>query len=179
MANIKREVAYHVLALLFVDYVILLNLPVIRQFFSTLYFTIVPGAIILQVLKIKKVDTLKKISLSIGLSVSFLMFYGLFINIIYPNFGVSKPLSTVPLLFSINLVLFLLLLLMYRINKDLDESSSLSSKSYDRFKYISLTIFPILLPFLSIFGNYLMNTRNNNIILIIMLLLIPIYIFLD
>lgn len=178
MANIKREVAYHVLALLFVDYVILLNLPVIRQFFSTLYFTIVPGAIILQVLKIKKVDTLKKISLSIGLSVSFLMFYGLFINIIYPNFGVSKPLSTVPLLFSINLVLFLLLLLMYRINKDLDESSSLSSKSYDRFKYISLTIFPILLPFLSIFGNYLMNTRNNNIILIIMLLLIPIYIFL-
>ncbi|MGB7533084.1 MAG: DUF2206 domain-containing protein [Halobacteriota archaeon] len=125
-----------------------------------------------------KIEFLKKFVLSVGLSITFLMFVGLFLNQLYLAIGISKPLSTSSLVVSFTVILVILAVIAYKRNKeDLylpDVSNIRSDLKKDHF--ISPLLFPIIFPFLSVFGTYLMNTEGNNIILLIMFFLIPIYI---
>ena len=82
--------------LLLTDLVILLNIPLLRQILGFLVFTTIPGLLILYILKLNKIEFLKKFVLSVGLSVTFLMFGGLLVNSFYPL--ILKPLSLAPIL---------------------------------------------------------------------------------
>ena len=173
--NLKNPVALVITILLITDITILVDIPVLRQIFGFLCFTILPGLLILYALKCET-SVLKKFLLSIGLSISFLMFFGLFINTLYPLIGISRPLSTLSLVVSLNIALILLCLVGYKRNRKDFNFSIFNIKSIGEDSFISPLLFPILFPFLSIFGTYLMNTEGNNIILMIMLFLIPIYV---
>lgn len=169
--------------LLLTDLTIFLNLSFLRQTFGFLCFTILPGLLILHALKLSKIGFLKKFVLSVGLSISFLMFFGLFINTLYPFIGISRPLSTLSLVISLNLALIFLCWIGYKRNRDNFNFSVFNIKNVKDYiksikndSFISPLLFPILFPFLSIFGTYLINTEGNNIILMIMLFLIPIYV---
>ncbi|MGB9980643.1 DUF2206 domain-containing protein [Methanobacterium sp.] len=162
------------LSLFAADLVIMLDLPFWRQIIASLFFNIVPGLLILYMLKLNKLDFLKKIVLSVGLSISFLMIIGLFINQIYLIAGIERPLSTLLLLISFNVVILLLLLIGYLQNKDNEFNINLKLNIEDKLN--SPVIFPIIFPFLSIIGTYVMNVHGNNIILLFLVLLIPSYI---
>ena len=78
-----------IMSMLFItDLTVLLNIPFLREITSFLFFTIVPGVLILNILRLNELEFIKKAVLSVGLSITFLMFVGLFLNSLYPFMGV-------------------------------------------------------------------------------------------
>ena len=173
--GIKEYFLILILILLITDLAILLNIPFLRPILGFLCFTIIPGLLIIHILKLNKIKFLKKFVLSVGLSIAFLMFVGLLVNSFHPL--ISKPLSLPPLLISFNAILIIFAFIAYKKNEDDFEITDVFNFKLDlKDKLASILLFPVLFPFLAIFGTYLMNTQGNNIILLIMLFLIPAYV---
>jgi len=163
-----------IISMLFLtDLAILLNIPFLRQILGFFFLTLLPGLLILRLLKLNKIESTEKIVLAVGLSISFLMFFGLLINNLSLSLGYLTPLSTISLLVSLNIALIALAIMGYKVNKDATFSLPNLSLSISEKTFL---IVPILFPALSIFGMYVMNMTNNNIILMLLLFLIPIYV---
>lgn len=164
-----------VISLLFLtDISIIFNISILRPALSFLFFTIAPGFVILQILKLDQIKLLKKAVLGVGLSISFLMITGLFLNCLYPL--LAQPLSLNPVLITLNLFIIILSGISYwrnRENTDINDISNLKFNLGD--KLASTLIFPFLFPILAVLGTFLMNTTQNNILILIMLILIPLY----
>ena len=169
----KEWLVFVISILLLTDLAILLNIPFLRQILGFFFLTILPGLLILQILKLNKIGSTEKFVLTVGLSISFLMFFGLLINNLSLSLGYLSPLSTITLLISFNVAAIALSFIAYSINKDaifsLPNFGITSSEK-------AFLIVPIFFPALSIFGMNLMNTTDNNIILMFLLFLIPIYV---
>ena len=169
-----KKCIWILIALIFLtDLAILLNISFLRQILGFLFLTLLPGLLIIQILKLNKIGNTEKVLLSVGLSISFLMFFGLLLNNSSLALGYETPLSTVPLLICFNLAAIALILVAYRVNKNAIFSLpnfylSPSEKAF--------LIVPVIFPALSIFGMHLMNTTDNNTILIFLLFLIPTYV---
>ncbi len=164
-----------ILTLFLTDIIILLDVPGLREILAFLFFTTIPGLLIVQILRLNKLEFLKKFVLSIGLSLSLIMFIGLLLNSFYPL--ILEPLSLMPLLIAFNVSTVVLMLFAYHKNKkDFDIRDVFNFKIDTPNKLISPMILSILFPFMAIFGTYLMNIMENNFILLAMLLLIPLYI---
>lgn len=175
--GIKKWIATLIALLLITDILIVLNVPILREFTSFIYFTTVPGLLILHIFNLNKLNFLKKVVLIIGLSISFIMFTGLLLNSLYPV--LLKPLSLAPMLSSFNVLLIIMALVAYWRNREnfvLKDFFNLNINLDG--KLTSMLIFPVIFPFMAILGTYLMNTSENNIILLLMLFLIPIYVVL-
>ena len=142
---------------------VILDIPVARQVISFLYLTLVPGMIILKVLKLRDFDLAEAALLSVGLSVAFLMFIGLLINELYPLIGISKPLSLEPLMITINFVLILLCFIVcFR-----DKASNISIKSLNVSPLILLLLF---LPLVGFFGILQVNNSEGIFLLLLTIL---------
>jgi len=164
-----------ILAALFItDLIIIMDLPFLRNLIPFLYFSIVPGFLILLILKISRLEFITKTVLSVGLSISLLMIMGLLLNSLYPI--LTMPLSLIPVLLSLNIIMVILTVSAYKRNKN-DFNTDLIF-NYDikiGDKIVSPLIFPIIFPLIAVLGTYLMNTSQNNILLMVMLFLIPVY----
>ena len=173
--GIKKWLVTLILILFITDIIIILNVPFLRELMAFISFTTIPGILILHILKLNKVEFLKKIVLLVGLSVAFLIFMGLLLNSLYPL--ILKPLSLAPVLILSNVILIILAFIAYLRNKnDFNLNDFLNLKINLNGKLASALIFPALFPFMAILGTYLMNTTQNNVILLAMLFLIPVYI---
>ena len=169
----KKWFTLIILMLSFTDLMIFLDIPFLRQILGFLFLTILPGSLILQMLKLSKVGYTEKFVLSVGLSISFLMFFGLMLNNLSLSLSYETPLATMPLLISFNIASVALAVIGYKLNKSSvfslpNHNLSASEKAF--------LIIPVIFPALSIFGMHVMNTTNNNIVLMFLLFLIPIYI---
>ena len=100
----KDWVIFIIILLLLTDVLILLDIPVLRQIFGLFFLTILPGLLILQIFKLDKLELVEKLVLSVGLSISFLMLFGVLVNIFLLNLGNTEPLSTISILTSFNIV---------------------------------------------------------------------------
>ena len=170
---IKKWFVCIIVSAFITDLVNLLNIPFLRQILGFLFLTLLPGVLILQILKLNKIGSTEKFVLSVGLSISFLMFFGLLVNNLSLSFGYETPLATIPLLISLNIAFVVLGITGYKINKDSiftlpNLNLSTSEKAF--------LIIPMLFPVLSLFGTRIMDTADNNIILMFMLFLITIYV---
>ncbi|NQE54751.1 hypothetical protein C5S29_14270 [ANME-1 cluster archaeon GoMg3.2] len=172
--NRGREwLAVILLVLLLADLVILLDILLLRQIVGFIFLTFVPGLLILQVLKLDKIGFTEKVVLSVGISISFLMIFGLLINNLSLGIGYETPLATIPLLVSFNIIIIALAIIGYRVNKDTILSlPNLNLNTSEK----AFLIVPIMFPVLCIFGMHVMNTTDNNLILMLLYLLIPAYI---
>lgn len=142
------------------------QIPILRSLLGFIYLTFVPGILILRVLKLKDLSDIEGLLYTVGLSLAILMFTGALIDIIYPFFGVSTPLSFASTTISISaLVIFLSLLCWVR-----DDGSH--KEDYLNVENINLTVLLLLIPVLTIFGTYLMNFYDKNILTIIVLIII-------
>jgi uncharacterized membrane protein len=155
------------------DLAILLDIPYIRQILGFFFLTILPGLLILQILKLDKIGSTEKVVLSVGLSISFLMLFGLLINNLSLYVGYETPLSTISLLISFNIAFVVLAIIGYKTNKEPIFSLPNINLSTSEKAFL---IVPILFPALSILGTHLMQTTDNNILLMFLLFLIPIYV---
>ena len=181
--NTKNCLLIIISTLVITNIAILLNIPFLRPISGFLFLTILPGLLILHVLKLNKIGFLEKFILTWGLSISFLIFFGLFVNNLSLGLGYETPLATIPLLVSFNIALIVLGVIGYK-TKTFEKSfikTGLSKKN--RLLKLNLSvsekaflIVPILFPALSIFGMHVMNITSNNTILMFLLFLIPIYV---
>lgn len=169
----KEFFLFIVIFLVVTGLAILLDVPILRPVLGFLFFTIIPGLLILYVLKLNKLGLTEKIVLSVGLSISFLMFFGLFIDSVYPLFGYTTPLSTNSLLVSFSIILLILAIAAYLRNRT-TSFAKLSHFKLSTGEKASLLL-PAFFPLLSILGIHIMNTTDNNIMLIALLFLIPAY----
>ena len=166
-----------IIVMLFVtDIAIFLNIPFLRQVLGFLCFTILPGLLILHVLELNKMGFIENFVLSVGLSVSFLMFGGLFMNEVYYAIGYKTPLSTYSLTISFTVAMFGLCYWAYKRNPD-KNFTIFELNLENNFEKI-LFLMPLLFPFLSIFGAVFMNITDSNIITVFTLLLITAYVIL-
>jgi len=162
--------------LLLTDLAILFNIPVLRQILGFLFLTIFPGVLILQILKLNKLNTIETILYSVGLSVAFVMFTGYIMNTLYPPLGFSKPISTLPLIITISLILLTLSILNYLINKDFFIISVNTENVKEVFSPCILVL--VLLPIMSILGMCMFTFYANNLVLLFLIILISIVVVL-
>ena len=145
----------------------LLEIPILPQLFGFVVLTFIPGFMILRILKIHDIDRAINFLLAVGLSLSFIMTFGLFLNILLPNAGVSKPVSSFPLFYSFNIGTLILLFASYLRDKDFKTSQ----------EFLNVDISPLMLSllsllFLSIFGAYFMTFYDSNILILLLLFLL-------
>ncbi|TFH47248.1 MAG: DUF2206 domain-containing protein [ANME-2 cluster archaeon] len=171
--DVKGFNFFTLIFLIVTDIAILFNIPFLRQIFGFVLLTILPGLLILRILKLNKIDSANKFVLSVGLSISFLMLFGLLVNNVSITVGYETPLSTVPLLVLFNIAFIVLSFVGSKINKDAVFTIPAINLSTSEKAFL---IIPILFPALSIFGMHIMNTTDNSIVLTFLLFSIPAYV---
>lgn len=145
------------------------QIPILRQFVGFVYLTFIPGLLLIRVLKLDNLNTLDVLLYSVGLSISTIMFVGFLINTICPIFGISKPISIFPLVIVFSFIVFFLCYLVSRenVSQDCIILKNISNLSLD-----PQALFLCIVPFLAIFGTYLMNNYNNNTLLLLLIVII-------
>jgi uncharacterized membrane protein len=148
--------------------VIGIQIPILRQLIGFIYLTFVPGILILRILKLHKLGNIETLLHTVGLSIATLMFTGLFMNTVYPFFGISRPISITPLMITISIIVLILCILSYIRDKDYSNPSFI-----DVGEVLSPPVlFLCLIPFLAIFGTYLVNFHHNNILLMFLIIIL-------
>jgi uncharacterized membrane protein len=161
--------------ILITDLAVFLNIPIARQVLGFLFLLVTPGLVMILVLKLDRLGFAEKFVIALGLSVFFIMVFGLAINHLLLSLNYQTPLETTILLLSFNLSILILAAISFSLNKE--ARFTLPTLSLDPLEKMMVAI-PLTFPILSIFGMYLMNGSDNNILLIILLLLIPLYVVL-
>jgi len=142
---------------------VFVDVPIARQVLGFVYFTFLPGFIILKLLKLDEIDRVETFLFSVGLSVAFLMLAGLLINESSVLLDISRPLSLLPLMIILNAFILVGGIL-----------ACLRSDSGKLWEAKTLGLHPSTLvltglPILSIVGAMWVNAFANNIILLFML----------
>lgn len=127
-----------------------LNISVLRQVIVFTYLSLIPGFVLLKILRLKELNVVDTTLFSVGLSISFLMFIGLLINELYPIIGVPQPLSTVPLTITLSLLTLVLFFIGYR--QDFSEILNLSGWRDIRLEDIRRSLIFVFPPLLAIIG---------------------------
>ncbi len=169
----KRFFLFILTFLVLTDLAILLDIPILRQVLGFTFFSVIPGLLILYTLRVNKLGLLGRFVLSIGLSISFLMLFGLIINSVYPLFGYTTPLSTNSLIASFSAITLVLVAIAFF------RSQTISFQVLSDFELNveekAFLIVPALFILLSILGMRLMNVADNNIMLMTLIFLIIAY----
>lgn len=156
-----------------INYSIIFNVPLANQIGGFFLLTLLPGLLLIQILKLDNVEKIGKLLLSIGLSIFFVMILGVLINFIIISLGYTNPLSLINLLLGFDLSIIFLVLICYKLNKN--KIFTFNKFDIKRSEKIFLTV-AVLITILSLLGTYIMQLTNNNVYLIFLLLSIPIYV---
>ena len=147
-----------------------IKVPIARQLIGFIYLTFVPGFILLRILKLHSLGNIESILYAVGLSISTTMFTGAFMNAILPPLGISRPISMIPLIVTISVIILILNAICYVIDKDFQSQNYIDIKIFLSPSVLILC----MIPFLAIFGAYAANFFHTNSILFIMLILIAV-----
>jgi uncharacterized membrane protein len=145
---------------------------ILRPFFGIIYLLFIPGFLFLRLSKVHKLSNTGNILFAIGLSITFLMFVGMMINHIFPLFNISPPLTLFSLIITISVLISLLCIICYITDEGFEDITYIKTTQFS--DKTSLCLF--MLPFLAIFGSYLMNNYSQNVILLITIILMAIFI---
>ncbi len=157
------------------DIAIVTNFPVFRQILGFVSFSVIPGLLILRIVKLNRLKPLNKCAIVTGLNISFLIFGGLGINLL--SLAGHKLLSLEPVLGILNILVFVLLGISYKVNKIEIKLPKLIVQDYNltRSDLILITT-STLFPLISIIGVFLLNRYGNGLILNILIISIGLYI---
>lgn len=153
---------------------IFLDVSILRVVFGLVFYSIVPGALILGILNLGEARHVVRLILSWGLSISFIIIVGLLINYLYPLLGYNTPLSINSLVITISIIVLILIGAVFWRNKS-NSFIDLSNFNMDVREKVYLFL-PAFFPFFAILGMYIMNTKDNNFMLMALHLLIVAYV---
>ncbi len=148
--------------------------PLIGEIVLSVYLAFIPGMLILRACSIHKLGSAVSMLFATGLSLSALMFTGVFLNMFLPLIGYSRPIELFPLTVALTALVLSLCVISYLRDRDYDGDPTLDA---------GLVLSPqalllMLVPFLSIFGTHLMNTSSDNILLLAMIAAVAIIVLL-
>lgn len=148
---------------------IFFNVTLLRQVIGFVFLTFVPGFLILKIFKLRT-EWIDSILLSTGLSIAFLMFMGLALNVLLPSFGFAAPLSLAPILIVFCGIVFGLLFVVY---KKRQATNGLHAGHPWSWKASTLVLIFLLfsIPVLSILGSVYNDTLITSISLLLMALI--------
>lgn len=146
----------------------LLFIPYFLNLFGFIALTFIPGFLILRVLNIRNLDKSINLIFSIALSIFFIMTLGFVVNLLLPLIGNSKPISALPLFYSYNFSILLMLTYSYYQKEKTPYSDFFS------INFCPLVLIIFHLPFISIIGSTIMTFYDINTINIILFALISI-----
>ena len=155
---------------------IALDIPALRQVSALVFLSFLPGVLILRVLGIHRISPIESILYSVGLSLTFLMFIGLMANVVYPAIGILRPISTLPLIITIGVMLLVLCLLVYW--RDKGFSNPIIPHLKIRNIFSPPVLFLLLLPVLTVLGAYMVNLYGNSILLLVVIAMIALTVLL-
>ena len=162
----SRDFLVVILFLQFIVYAtVFFDVPVARQVVGFIYFTFVPGFVIIKLAKLDELDGVETVLFSVGLSVAFLLIVGLLVNEFGFLFGISKPLSLMPFIITLNSLILLggvLVHLRSETVKPIGEPLGAPP----------LALLLVCLPILSILGATWAKAYENNLILLFMIIAI-------
>ena len=143
-----------------------------------IYLIFLPGMLMLKAIGFHDLDIPRVMLFSSGLSLSIIMILGALINFVYPFFGISNPISIVPFLATMSIVVLSLMIFCFLKRKEgllFKWNFPLNSRM------IKSVGFLCLLPLLAIIGTYFAGDYPNLFLLILISLiaLVPILIGFD
>jgi len=144
-----------------------LNIPILRQLIGFIYLTFIPGILIFRILKIHEFDLINILLFTVGLSITFLMLCGLFINILYPIIGISNPLSILSLTATTCVFISIFSIIIYYRDEDIIEINT--NKKYF-FKPSILLPIIILLP-----ASFWNSSIHDNVNAMLSIVILPIF----
>ncbi|QSZ67891.1 DUF2206 domain-containing protein [Methanofollis aquaemaris] len=137
-----------------------LSLPFLREMIGFLYLTFVPGYLFLRIFRIHHLGNIETFLYAIGLSFAFLMFTGLFMNTVYPFFGIIHPITLVSVMITISVMVFFLCILAYVRDRTFSAHDLLPLGDV----FSPPVLFFSLFPFVAIWGSYLMNHYQSTLL---------------
>jgi uncharacterized membrane protein len=159
----KFQVEFCILLLILItDNLIIIPVPIVSEIFFLIFLLIIPGWLIVRLLKIQNLDTPQFFLLIIGISLAFQMLFGLLLNFAFPFFGYKTPLSQISLLSSLNIIYFLLLIASAIVLKEHKvKKIFLNLNNYEKVGLVS----SIFIYTLIVFGSYFFSYSGINTIL--------------
>jgi uncharacterized membrane protein len=140
------------------------DIPIARQVIGFLYFTFIPGFILVRLLKLNELNLTETLLFTIGFSIAFLMLGGLIINELFFLFGISQPLSLTHLIITFNSIILIGGVLVYLRSDDVKFINGYV------FQISPSALLLICLPIFSIVGAIWVNVYGNNLILLFMIM---------
>lgn len=176
--NVKRHFLLIMIFLILTNLSILLDLSFLRQITGFLFLTLLPGLLILQILKLDKLESSETVVLSVGLSVFTLMFVGLSINFLYPIIGISRPISIFPLITLINITVILLYIIGYKRNVAIFPFSIHNCGNSIRRIFSPPLLLTLLIPLLSLLGALVTRYYESSIFSMLLIAVIALVVIL-
>ncbi len=146
------------------------SLPFLQQVPGFILLLLVPGFLLLRILKLHALGTVETVAYAVGLSLAVLMLSGFFINMSYPLFGVTKPLSFPYILLTFSIIIVILGIMSYLRDKEYRAPYTLDLQQLTA--PVSWVIYSI--PCVSIIGSFLIGRYHNNTLSIAGIILIAI-----
>jgi uncharacterized membrane protein len=145
-------------------------LPLLRPVIGSVFLLFVPGILILRIFKLHALGSVRTLVFAVSLSITTLMFTGAAISTAYPYLGIGQPLAELPLLITINVVVDALCVAAFLRDREYSKPDFVDARAV----LSPATVGLCLIPFISIFGTYLMNLSGINAVLLMLLVLIAV-----
>ena len=148
------------------------NVLGISTFLSFCTCILLPGFLFSLILRIRKISFWENLLLIVGLSIAFLEFGGLLLNILFPIFGINNPLAFQNLVIGFDAYGFLLFILAWSRTKQIVVQLQLP-----RFSAIEkvMYVLPVFFPIFATLGAIILNNGGNNTLTMILLGAIALY----
>lgn len=151
---------------------VLLDITYYRQLFALIFIIILPGLCFIYLFGLDKLGIAERSVLTIGLSIAFLIIFGLILNELCLLFGYTHPLSEYFLVIAISLVLLVVFILALILNNSAFSDISLSIKlSVKEKTFLILLVISLLLI---IVGSQVLILYDNNYLLLVAIILISV-----
>lgn len=174
---LNRKSIYILIAVLFLQLTVLasvfFDLPVVRQVVGFIYFTIIPGFIFLKLLRFNNFSGLETTIFSLGFGIAFLMFTGLAVNELGGLVGISRPLSTIPLMATLSIPILICGVLVYLRNRGSNTTEN-NQTVLSLMRLSPLALLFICLPILSVIGAFWVNSYNSNLVIALLIITIAV-----
>ncbi len=146
-----------------------LDIPFLRQIVGFSFLTLVPGLLLLRILKFRQLGFIDHLLYAVGISIALVMFLGLFMNVVYPSLGINRPIAALPLTITLAVVVIGLSALAYF----RERQEPYQPVARPPFAWKGIVSPPIMLlvmlPLLSILGAYMVNAYGDNTLLLVAL----------
>jgi uncharacterized membrane protein len=158
-----------------------LNLLGLRQLAGFLFLAVIPGLLILRILKIHNISIIDSLLYSVGLSIAFVIVIGITLNFVLPPFGVARPITIFPLITAVVIAVLVLSTVAYIRDRAFTPIRLLSTKGKEKTKMALGTrlnpfLLAILLPLIAILGLSIANSFQNNTLLLFLIFIVALII---